>query len=112
MDNNYFNVVGVLAEISSVLSELSDSDIELLFTGATSPCEGDICYELEDVEIPSDLISEPYPKCPHDKSGYYIVNRIRLRDTINDCGAGYKFTSDEIKKMINGIKTWGYCPKQ
>lgn len=112
MNDNYLNVVGVLADISSVLSELSDSEIELLFTGATALCEGEICYELEDVEIPSILISEPYPRCPQDRSGYYTVNRIRLRDTINDYGTGFKFNSDEIKEVINGIKTWGYCPKQ
>lgn len=111
MDNNYFNVVGLLAEISSVLSELSGSEIELSFTGASVPCEGKISYELENVEIPCDLISEPNPKCPHDKPDYYTVNRIRLKDIVDDYCRDGKIDIEHMLVTINGKKTWGYYPK-
>ncbi|WP_295058011.1 hypothetical protein [uncultured Fibrobacter sp.] len=109
MDDNYLNVVGVLAEISSVLSELSGSEIELSFTGASAPCEGKISYEIEDVDIPCDLIHEPDPKCPQDKPGYYTVNRIRLKDIIDDYANGNLFSKEEIQGVIKGIGAWGYC---
>ena len=57
MNDNYLNVVGVLADISLVLSELSDSEIELSFTGNSTPCDEKISYEMEDVDIPCYLIS-------------------------------------------------------
>ena len=109
MDNNYFNVVGVLAEISSVLSELSGSEIELSFTGASVNCEGKISYELEDVEIPCDLISEPNPKCLQDKPGYHTVNRIRLKEIVDDYRNGHLFSKEEIQGVIKGNGVWGYC---
>ena len=111
MNDNYFNVVGILAEISSILSELSDTDIELLFTGETSLCEGKVSYEIEEVDIPCDLISEPYPKCPQDKPGYYTVNRIRLKDIVDDYANGGKYDIEEIRIIVNGKNIWGYYPK-
>lgn len=109
MYDNYLNVVGVLAEISSVLSELSGSEIELSYTGVSVPCEGKISYELENVEIPCDLISEPNPKCLHGKPGYYTVNRIRLKECVDDYANGGKFSKEEIQGVIKGIGVWGYC---
>lgn len=108
---NYSSAICViLRQISDVLFRKSGQEICLRFTGNMCPDgNGKISVELNEIDIPDNLISRPYPKFPNDKNGYYKVNRIRLGNTIlGDTSNGFLFSEKEIETVINGEIVWAY----
>ena len=112
MNNCYIReILTILSQISKVLSDESGQTINLSYTGNAISAEGGLSVEFQEIDIPSNLISNPVPPYPNDKDGYYKVTRIRLGTTIlNDTVCGTPFTDNEIKSLITAPGKWGYYP--
>lgn len=100
----------ILKQISVVLFRESGQNVNLRYTGNMCPDgNGKISVEIDEVDIPKKLISQPDPKFPNDKDGYFKVTRIRLGNTIlDDTSKGSPFSEEEIKVVIKGNGVWAY----
>lgn len=100
----------ILSQIAEVLSQGSQSIISLIPTGTTIILtEKGYSVEIEDVDIPCDLISVPNPKYPNDEDGSYRVNHVYLGGTIiEDTMNGFPFNKDEIKRIVKGEGKWAF----
>lgn len=99
----------ILKQISEVLTKESNTEFSLVSTGNNCWTDNGYSVEIVDIDIPSDLISIPNPKCSDDKDGYYRVNRIRLGRTImDDTKNGFPFDYNSIKAIIKAEGKWAY----
>lgn len=108
---NYSSAIcEILKQISDVLFKESGQKVDLRYTGNKCPDgNGKISIEIVEVDIPENLISQPNPNFPNDKSGYYKVNRIRLGNIIlDDTSRGFPFSEKEIETVIKGAGVWAY----
>lgn len=100
----------VLNQISKVLTNLCGHTVFINYTSKCCPdSNGKLLIVFEEIDIPSSIISKPFPQYFNDEDGCYKVNRIHLGKTIlEDTFKGYSFSDDEIKTVIEGKGVWGY----
>lgn len=108
---DYYSIAcDVLQQMSRILTVESGKRISLIPTNHYCWMGNDISIEIEEVDIPQNLIGVPCPKYEQEKEGLYKVNRVHVGKTIlEDTFNGFPFDEREMKQYIKGRKTWAYC---
>lgn len=108
----YYAACEIIEKISLIISEEININVSLVPTGWECIVDGGYSFEINDVDIPSNLIYVPNPKYSNDTNGFYRVNRIRLSKIIlDDAKNGFPLSNEIFKGVIKNPKTWAYYDK-